>query len=157
VGAVLVTGMSGAGKSTALATLADRGHRTVDTDEGDWIEVRDGERLWRADRVTALLDRHRDGPLFVSGTVANQGEWYPRFDAVVLLTAPLEVLLARVATRTTNGFGRAPGERRRIVEDTTVVEPLLRRRATAVIDTRAPLEEVVDALLRAAGVTPGGR
>jgi dephospho-CoA kinase len=33
---ILVTGMSGAGKSTALAQLARRGHLVVDTDEGDW-------------------------------------------------------------------------------------------------------------------------
>ena len=35
---VLVTGMSGAGKSMALAELAQRGHQVVDTDDGDWIE-----------------------------------------------------------------------------------------------------------------------
>jgi dephospho-CoA kinase len=29
---ILVTGMSGTGKSTALAALARRGHRVVDTD-----------------------------------------------------------------------------------------------------------------------------
>ncbi|MDT0444310.1 RNase adapter RapZ [Streptomyces johnsoniae] len=29
---VLITGMSGTGKSTALRALADRGHRAVDTD-----------------------------------------------------------------------------------------------------------------------------
>ncbi len=148
---VLVTGMSGTGKSTALAALADRGHRTVDTDEGGWVQhVPGGEPLWREDRITALLDGHRAGHLFVSGTVANQGAFYPRFDAVVLLTAPLDVLLDRVATRSTNAFGRAPDERRRIAEDTAAVEPLLRRGATAVLDTRAPLHRVVDDLLRLA-------
>jgi dephospho-CoA kinase len=33
---VLVTGMSGTGKSTALEALRRRGHRTVDTDTGQW-------------------------------------------------------------------------------------------------------------------------
>jgi predicted ATPase len=37
--AVLVTGLSGTGKSSVLAELAGLGHRTVDTDYGDWIEV----------------------------------------------------------------------------------------------------------------------
>jgi predicted ATPase len=41
--AVLVTGMSGASKSVALAELARRGYATVDTHEGSWIEVVDGE------------------------------------------------------------------------------------------------------------------
>ena len=35
---VLVTGMSGAGKSTVLAELERRGHRVVDTDVPGWCE-----------------------------------------------------------------------------------------------------------------------
>jgi len=34
---VLVTGMSGTGKSAVTAELACRGHRVVDTDEPGWI------------------------------------------------------------------------------------------------------------------------
>jgi NAD(P)-dependent dehydrogenase (short-subunit alcohol dehydrogenase family) len=35
---VLVTGMSGTGESAALAALARRGHRVVDTDYGGYSE-----------------------------------------------------------------------------------------------------------------------
>ena len=53
--AVLLTGMSGAGKSTVLDELARRGHRVIDTDAMGWIvETRtaDGlESLWDLDRV----------------------------------------------------------------------------------------------------------
>jgi hypothetical protein len=38
VAVVLVTGMSGTGKSAALAELARRGHRVVDTDYGAYSE-----------------------------------------------------------------------------------------------------------------------
>jgi dephospho-CoA kinase len=149
---VFVTGMSGTGKSAALAELARRGHQVVDTDYGGYTEevpsAGDGgwEQLWREDRIEALLDRHERGVLFISGCVANQGRFYPRFDAVVLLSAPAEVILERVAARTTNSFGKSDEERRRILDDLANVEPLLRRGATADIDTRAPLHEVVDAL-----------
>ena len=69
---MLVTGMSGTGKSSALIELARRGHQVVDTDYGDWIE--DGpEPLWREDRIDELLADHHEGILFVSGCVANQG------------------------------------------------------------------------------------
>jgi hypothetical protein len=37
--------------------------------------------------------------LFVSGCVANQATLYQRFDAVVLLSAPVDVILARVGQR----------------------------------------------------------
>jgi dephospho-CoA kinase len=147
---VFVTGMSGTGKSSALAELARRGHRVVDTDYGDWI---DGEPLWREDRIRELLDEHGDVTLFISGCVANQGVFYDRFDAVVLLSAPADVILERVAVRSTNDFGKTDAERDRIISDLAAVEPILRRGATAEIDTRAPLAEVVDELERIASST----
>jgi len=156
VAVVLLTGMSGAGKSTVLAELARAGHAVLDTDVGGWIErvpVPGGsehEPLWRADRITALLDAHGGGHLFLAGTVANQGRFYARFDAVVLLSAPVDVLLARMSTRTDNPFGRTAAERAEIARDVAAVEPLLRPGATVEIDTRRPVDEVVDAVLAVA-------
>jgi dephospho-CoA kinase len=96
--------MSGTGKSTALRELAARGFAVADTDEPGWSawSDEDGGWLWHEDAIAALLSREGPEPaLFVSGTVSNQGRFYPRFDAVVLLSAPAEVLLERLATRTT--------------------------------------------------------
>jgi hypothetical protein len=129
--------MSGTGKSSALVELERRGHRVVDTDYGGWTEG-DAEPLWREDRIARLLDEHTDGMLFISGCVVNQGTFYPRFDAVVLLSAPADVILERVAVRETNDFGKTDSEPDRILSDLAAVEPLLRRGATAEIDTRAP-------------------
>jgi dephospho-CoA kinase len=152
VAVVLVTGMSGTGKSAALAELARRGHRVVDTDYGAYSEEvpcsdpGGWEQLWREDRIEALLDGHDDEVLFISGCVSNQGKFYPRFDAIVLLTVPPNVILERVASRESNAFGKRDAERDRILHDLATVEPLLRAAATAQIDTRAPLDEVVDGL-----------
>jgi thymidylate kinase len=95
--------------------------------------------------------RREDDPLFVSGCVANQGRFYPRFDAVVLLSAPAEVILERVAGRETNDYGKTDAECEQIVRDLATVEPLLRAGATAEIDTRASLADVADELERIAG------
>ena len=63
--------------------------------------------MWREDLVAELLAGD-DGPtLYVSGTVSNQGRFYGRFDAVVLLSAPAEVLLQRIESRTTNDYGKS--------------------------------------------------
>ena len=52
--AILLTGMSGAGKSTVLAELARRGHRVVDTDHGGCAaETPDGQ-MWVEERITSL-------------------------------------------------------------------------------------------------------
>ena len=152
--AVLVTGMSATGKSTVLDELAGRGHRVVDTDHGGWIDTAGDEPLWREDRMAALLTEPRPIPLFVGGCVANQGRFSDRFDAVVLLSAPQETILERLATRTTNEFGKRTDERARILADLREIEPLLRRRATAEIDTRLPLAEVVRRLEEIAGTPP---
>jgi predicted ATPase len=114
---VLVTGMSGTGKSAALAELRRRGHRVIDTDDPGWIihaDTPDGpEPVWDLDRIGALLDDHDEGWLFVSACVANQRVLYDRFDAIALLSAPLEVILARVAGRP-NEFGSQPEDRAKI-------------------------------------------
>lgn len=147
--AVLVTGMSGTGKSTALAQLGRRGHRVVDTDDPGWIvhvETPHGvEPIWDLDRVGALLNEHRAGWLFVSGCVANQGALYDRFDAVVLLSAPADVILDRVVDRA-NPFGSHPGQRAKIASDLAEFEPLLRASVDQEIDTTAAVAEVVAAL-----------
>ena len=157
--AILITGMSGVGKSTALAELARRGYVTVDTDEGPWIEVVEGEPLWRETLIEELLNRPRERPLFVQGTVSNQGRFYQRFDAVVLLTAPTDVVLDRLERRTNNSFGKTADQRLQILADIAEVEPILRQAATHEINTTATLLDVVDNLVgiaRASGeAVPG--
>lgn len=145
---VLVTGMSGTGKSTVLAELARRGHRVVDADENGWSEevpLPDGagiEQLWREESMARLLAEPGDRTLFVAGCARNQVNFYDRFDAVVLLSAPREVLLSRIDARKDNPFGKDAAERDRILADLSEVEPLLRRRATVEISTDRPLVEV---------------
>ena len=147
---ILVTGMSGTGKSTALEALRRGGFEAVDTDEPGWSEWsdEDGGYLWDEERIAELLDRDRGVTLFVSGTVSNQGRFYPRFDAVVLLSAPVDVLLARVAARTTNDYGKAEAERAEILANLAEVEPLLRATCTHELDATQPLAEVVAELER---------
>ena len=146
---ILVTGMSGTGKSTALAKLAERGFEVVDTDDPGWTEWNDGDGgyVWREERIAELLARDREVTLYVSGTVSNQGRFYPKFDAVVLLSAPAGVLLSRLDSRTTNPYGKSAEERDLILSQLAEVEPLLRATCTHEIDAAQPIEEVVAALV----------
>jgi len=141
--------MSGVGKSSALLELRNRGFEAVDTDEPGWTEWSDEEdgHVWREERIAELLARKREVPLFVSGTVSNQGRFYPQFDAVVLLSAPAEVLLQRIATRTTNDYGKTGEERKLVLEHIAEVDPLLRATCTHEIDAGQPLEKVVAELI----------
>jgi len=149
VASVLVTGMSGTGKSTALDELDRRGFRVVDTDGPGWSEwvQATNEWLWREDRIAELLASEEDDVLYVSGCMPNQGKFYDRFDAVVLLSAPLDVILDRVENRTTNDYGKGPGEPDLIRFHLETVEPLLRATSTHELDASKPLDDVVDALV----------
>jgi shikimate kinase len=140
---VLVTGMSGAGKSTLLAELRRRDHLTVDTDHDGWTPA-DG--TWDERRMDDLLADHAD--VVVSGTVDNQGRFYDRFDSVVLLSAPLEVLLQRVSARAGNPYGATPEQRAEIAQYVQTVEPLLRRGASVELDGRRPVSELADVVER---------
>jgi AAA domain len=148
--------MSGTGKSTALAELRRRGFDVVDTDEPGWTEWSDsdGGYVWREDRIDNLLARGHDVPLYVSGTVSNQGRFYPRFDAVVLLSVPAKVLLARIDGRTTNDYGKSAEDRALILRHLAEVEPLLRATCTHELDAAQPIEDVVAQLVRI-GADPG--
>ncbi|WP_426226661.1 AAA family ATPase [Pseudarthrobacter sp. DSP2-3-2b1] len=148
MGVVFVTGMSGAGKSTVLGELGRQGCETVDTDYGFWCHDVDGDVVWDEPKISSLLAKERGGVLYLSGTVSNQGRFYDQFDAVVLLSAPHQVLFDRLATRTTNGYGKSPAERAEIGRYLLAVEPLLRESSTHEINTDCSVEEVVAALIK---------
>lgn len=146
---VLITGMSGTGKSTALIELGRRGFQVVDTDEPPWSEWsdEDGGYVWREDLIAELLARDDGLTLYVSGTVSNQGRFYSQFDAIVLLSAPADVLLRRVERRTTNDYGKTSEQRELILGHLAEVEHLLRASCTHEIDATQPIADVVEQLV----------
>jgi shikimate kinase len=131
--------MSGVGKTTLLQEMTRRGHEAVDTDYDGWT-LPDGS--WDEPRMAALLAGRAE--VVVSGTVANQGAFYDRFDDVVLLSAPLDVLLNRLATRSNNPYGKTAEHQAEVERNLGEVEPLLRRGATVEFDGRRPVAELAD-------------
>lgn len=152
MGVVLITGMSGVGKSTVTARLARTGHRAIDLDTPRWSEYRrratglegNVEWLWKEAAVEELLASHQNGTMFVSGCASNQSLFYPRFDHVILLTASEPVIRERLATRSGNDFGKTEDELAKILSDKATFGERLTAGADVVIDTGAvPLDDVV--------------
>ncbi len=141
---VLLTGMSGTGKSALVHELRRRGYTAYDADEDGFSEPReDGRWGWRADRVADLIARDPEQPAFFAGCSEEQADL--PFDLRVLLTAPSSVLVERLRAR--NGYGRDGAELSQVLGDLADVEPLLRRSADLVLTTTAPTAELADALL----------
>lgn len=140
--------MSGTGKSSVVRELIARGYKAVDTDDG-WSDTQpDGRQLWREDVIARLLAIEDAEVLFVAGCEENQAKFHDEFDHIVLLSAPMDTLVERVATRKSNSYGKTPEEFRRFREDVETVEPLLRRIATHEVRTTMPLDDVVTTILK---------
>jgi broad-specificity NMP kinase len=162
---VLLTGVSGVGKSTIITRLAARGYQSVDTDYDGWCApgpdteppklTAEPGWVWREDRMRRLLETTDAEALFVSGCVPNQAKFYHRFDHIVLLSAPAEVIRQRLRTRVGNAYGKTPNELANVLRDQQEIEPLLRSGATFEIDTTPPIEEVMRRLLAHSGLNSG--
>lgn len=153
---ILLTGMSGTGKSTVIRALAERGYKAVDSDSDEWSVWADDslqpntepDWIWREDRIQGLLSNENADALFISGCKTNQGKFYPQFDHIVLLSAPADLIIERLTTRTTNPYGKRPEDLAQVLRYLETVEPLLRCGATLEIDTSDPLDQVVQTILR---------
>ena len=142
---VLLTGMSGVGKSALLRALKTPDNLTIDMDYDGWIEYSEayGERAIDVERVLRLFADQSDREMILSGTAINQGKLYPHLDRVIVLTAPLEVMRRRILARADHSFGKSPQEWEQIMRDKEEVEPLLLRGCTHAIETADSIENTV--------------
>jgi dephospho-CoA kinase len=173
VSLVLVTGISGSGKSTVCVALQARGYEAHDMDlDGNaaWVHRETG-RSWPSDRhpdtgasdwfeqyewrvvtekVEALATRARERTIFLAGMASNGHEVFHLFSRVIYLSIDEPTLRRRVASRTTNDFGKTSNELAAILEWHEFAERQHRQAGATIIDATLSPDRVVDAVLEVA-------
>jgi hypothetical protein len=179
VGLIWVTGNSGTGKSTVRLELARRGYPSFDTDEDGitvWRRRATGEQVsypadghhpetWLDDhgwminrpRVEQLAELAQEQTVFLCGSVENEDEVRHLFGTVVCLVLDESTLRARIATRTTNEFGKKPQELEAILKWNPTMEATYRDWGALVVDANQPLADIVDQILEHVGDVPPDR
>src|SRR5215510_1548551 len=104
---ILITGISGVGKTTLIRALRALDFRAIDMDEPGWASSDEfGHQRWDVARLQELMGELLSEPLFVSGCSEDQVALYPQFSKIILLSAPKSVIAQRLACRTDNPYGK---------------------------------------------------
>jgi gluconate kinase len=157
----LVEGVSGTGKTSVCQELRRRGYHAINGDrelayQGDPATGEPTDtashhhHIWDVDRVRALAADDQQPVTFFCGGSRNWSKFVDLFDEVFVLDIDLDTLHQRLDQRPQDEWGSKPSERELIVrlhrskEDVPV--------AGVVIDATRPLPDVVDEILRAAGI-----
>jgi gluconate kinase len=172
VALVLVTGTSGSGKSAVCESLRARGHEAHDMDlDGNaaWMHRATGEHWpagvrpdtgapdwfaqyeWRAipEKIEALAGRGGEHPVFLCGMTTNGHEVWHLYSRVVYVSVDERTLRERLASRTTNDFGKTREELDAIFVWHGTAEEQHRDAGATMVDATLPLDQVVDAVLAA--------
>ena len=163
----MITGCSGAGKTTIAAVLARRGLAAIDADD-DPLLARDVDAAgnvvegpappdfawlsrhswaWNPARLDELIRAAAPATLYVCGGAANELELADRFTQVFLLEIDEPTMLARIDARPDNDWGRIGDTREYLRRRLPEIQARLRAFGAIPIDARQPLDQVVDAIL----------
>ena len=171
---VLVAGISGAGKSAVCTELQRRGYEAHDLDlDGNTVfvnretgEVVPGHGSRSADstewfdthdwcvvpeKIEAIAAQSGGRTVFLCGMTKNEHEISHLLASVVYLSIDAETIQHRVASRSSNDFGKAQHEMAAILEWHEFAEEQHRQAGAVIVDATRPLNQVVDDVIRAAG------
>lgn len=164
---ILITGVSGSGKSAVCAELNKRGYKAYDIEEmhdlfnwrnkntGDIIDDLDNQDLelvkqhdWVCNKkaLEKIMSENKD-TTFYCGTASNTDEIFDMFDMVFLLIADNETTRKRLSTRETNNFGRTEEVQEWVLTWKEWWENHLVKKGATVIDANRNIKEVVDEII----------
>jgi broad-specificity NMP kinase len=173
--AVMITGGSGAGKTTIAAVLARRGLASIDADADpllarfvdpagavaetpaapDFAWIARHSWQWNPARLDELIRATAPATLYVCGHAANELELADRFAQVFLLEIDEPTMLARLdAPSRDNDWGRIGDTRESERRWLPGYQGRMRAFGAIPIDATQPLGQVVEAILSHTSASP---
>ena len=104
------------------------------------------------DKLRKILDAENRAPAFYCGGATNFSEIVGLFDLVIMLTADEDIIRERLRNREGNDFGKTQEVQDHIFTLREAVEEDIKQRGAVVIDSGGTLDELVGAVLAAAGI-----
>lgn len=153
----LIEGVSGTGKTSVCKELQRRGYHAIHGDrelayQGDpETGIRtDGitheHHIWHVDKVKALVANQDEAVTFFCGGSRNFSKFIDLFDGVFVLDVDLDTLNRRLDERPEDEWGGKPSERKLIARLHQTKEDIPKN--GMIIDATAPIEHVVDEIIR---------
>ncbi len=160
---ILVTGVTGSGKSSVCGELRKRGYKAYDIENMDglftMIDKKTGKSAdeydknnlesvkqcdWICDKnkLQEIVRKNAKDVVFYCGTASNLDELLHLFDEVFLLKANPKILRERLSTRKSNDFGRTSEVQEWILSWKKWWEDHMREKGAIIIDTNRDIKEI---------------
>ena len=101
-----------------------------------------------AERVRELAEQAKTKLIFVCGIPANDNEFREYYDKIICLVIDEETMKQRVATRTTNEFGKSSDELKLMLYWHGKMLERYKEWGATMIDAAQPLDNVVDEVIK---------
>jgi broad-specificity NMP kinase len=166
---ILITGVSGSGKSAVCEELKKLGHnaydigylrdlcRVVDKKTGEISKDYDPRSLESVKKhkfirdknlLQEFISKNSEGTVFYCGSASNIDDLLPLFDKIFMLEVSDNVLCERLASRTSNNFGRTPEIQAWILSWKKGWEDHMREKGAIVMDGNRSLREMADSITK---------
>lgn len=163
---ILITGMSGTGKTTLMKYFKEKGYDVFGLDEEpglcNFVNKDTGEIFSEETTLNkSFIDQHDwvcnisqlekllmgERNIFVFGSADNLEDIVSRFDKVFLLHVEPKVFLSRIEGRTDNDFGKHPEIQNHILETYEQYENNLKKLGAIPIYTGRSLKKVYEEII----------
>lgn len=172
---ILITGISGSGKTAVHKALREKGYSSYDIDDVSELftmfdkrtnqpltnqdnnnleQVKNMSWVCDVERLQHLMSEEKSDIAFYCGNAENLFDIIPLFDKLILLIANDEAIRHRLSSRTSNDFGKTSEIQDWILNSKEEWETAIEGMGAIVIDTNKDINQVVTEILKVASNLP---